>query len=92
MDLHDAPPIELFTFCRLLRTAYHSTFTRTEIMSVFEKSGTWPVDHAKLLNVPRPSDADDLGRILSVDELENLYLQRRLHARERILRKDVTIA
>ena len=91
-EIQNSPPLVVYDICKVLNVAYECAFIPTVIKSSFAKCGIWPVDRALLSNSPPPLDAENTSKLLSVDELEELYTHRRLSARQRILRADIEIS
>lgn len=70
--------LDTYGFCSMLRSAYHAAFTRSNIQASFRRSQIWPLNPIKVLGVPRPLNAENMSRVLTVPELEvNLDSTRR---------------
>lgn len=57
---------------KILCQAYYTSFTRTNIMATFEKSGMWLVNPARWMSVPVNRSARDVGTVLTVPEIDAL--------------------
>ncbi len=65
--------LDEYSYCGMMARVYELSFTRKNIQPSFEKAVIRPLDPLRLLSAPRPSDADDLGTILDVEELQVLF-------------------
>ena len=91
IEIETLEAFDIYQLCTLVKKAFTKAFTRQEIMSAFERSGLWPVNHQKILGVPRRANDASSTRLLSVDEIEKLFLEKRAMARRRLLGSDVSI-
>ncbi len=83
--------LDEFSYCGMMARAYELSFTRKNIQSSFEKAGIWPLDPSRLLSAPRPRGVDDLGTILGVEELQELFEEKRRSVRSSIIGADARI-
>lgn len=83
---------DTFEFCALLRSAFYAAFTRKNIIASFRRSGICPFDASRLLSVALPRSAKNVAEIVSVQDLEDLYEERRRAVRTSILGADAQIA
>ena len=58
-------------------------------MEAFEKAGMWPMNEKALMSDPSHKSFEDVETILSVEELEKLYGERKKRARARMLGEGV---
>ena len=84
--------MDVYELCATLKMSYIHAFTPRCIISAFKSSGLWPVDHAVLMSVPRPRDSHDNITLMSVEEMEALFMEKRKCARCRILSESGTIS
>ena len=75
-----------------VREAFHRSFLRSEIQSAFRRAGLWPVDHTKLLAVPRKLNSNSESPVLSVSELESLFVEKIKNARQMVLGQELEVA
>ena len=92
IDLQTLHAFDLFQMCTLIRRAFFQAFNPCEIISAFERAGLWHINHRKLLCVPRRESNSPESRLVSVEELELLFYEKRAAARREILGDDITIA
>lgn len=64
--------LEQFDFLTLMREAYEASFTRANITSANEMTVLWPVAPQGQLGSPRPCSTNDVFRVLSVKEMEEM--------------------
>lgn len=83
--------LNTFDFCSLLKTAFDSAFSKSNIMASFRRSGIWPLDPNKLLRVPRPASGQELTRVLGVGELKALLEEKLGRARRGVLGEDAAL-
>lgn len=86
-----AEKIDAFEFCALMRAAYREAFTAKNIKSSFARAGIWPLDPNRLLSVPRPRSADDVGDIVGVIELQAMYQEKRQAERSALHGSDAKV-
>ena len=77
--------------CSLIRHAYDRSFTKQNIQASFRRSGIWPLDHTKLLNVVRPSTAGSAASIMSPEDLYDAFKKRQEEMRGEVLGSDANI-
>lgn len=70
----------MYSYFYLMRHAYHKSFTRKNISSLFCRAGLWPIDSPRLLFSPPQHDADDIGTVLSPQYLDKLMEEKRCSA------------
>ena len=83
-------PTTVFAFTDMLIAAYHETFTSNNIQSSFVRSGVWPVDRKRLMNVSRPRDST-LNTTYMVEEMEGMIQARRQMVSESIFGEQVIV-
>ena len=64
---------DLFDFCKVLKFAYNAAVTPQNIRESFRRAGLWPVDHTRILGVPRPATAEARAPIRSAAEREEQF-------------------
>lgn len=67
VDIPNAPPVDVHSFCLILRYAFNKVFNRHEIQSLFLIPRIWPVDRKQVVSTLKPCDADDLRNFRAVD-------------------------
>lgn len=70
-------PYDCFDFLKLLTEAYNSAMTPSNVRSAFRRSGLWPVRPLELLGTPRPQSAENPSTIISVEEMEDMMVEKR---------------
>ena len=91
IDEHASRTFDTYDFCSMLRSAYNGVFTRAIVKETLEKSGMWLIIAARHLAAPLHRSGRELGNLLSVHQLEELYNERRKTARVRILGENVIV-
>ena len=81
---------DIFDMCSLIRDAYVNSFTVKNIQASFYCSGIWPLDGGKRLNYPRPATTSADARIMSVEELQAAFQEKRKVLRDSIRGADAT--
>ena len=71
-----------FDLLHMITRAYAASFTKTNILSSFRKSGLWPFDGSALLGVPHPATASEPDAMITVDQLSAMLYAKRAQARE----------
>ena len=82
----------VYELCATIKMAYIYAFTPRCIISAFKSFGLWPVDRTVLMSVPRPRDNHDNLTLMSVEEMEALFMDKRKCARYRILGESGTVS
>lgn len=77
-----AHSLDLYNYCDCLRVAYKKAFTPDNISAGFKRAGLWPFDPTRLLGTPRPESAAQGARLVSVDELMRMMVEKKRLARE----------
>ena len=72
---------DIFDYLKIMREAFSLAFTRRNILSGFAEAGIWPLHAPALLSRPLPESARNRGRILTVDELADLFELKRSERR-----------
>ena len=61
----------------MINETYMSTFTRSTIMNIFEQAEMRIVDRTKHMSNPLLESSSAAEKLLSVDEMEKLYNERK---------------
>ena len=80
-----------FDFCEVLKFAYNASVTPQNIWASFRRAGLWPVDHTRILEVPRPATADARAPIRSAAELEEQFRKKLQEVRSTLLGSDTIL-
>ena len=73
--------IDVYQLCALLRYAFYRPFTHSNIVQSFSRAGLWPIDHKRLLSVPRAKNNDDQIILLSMSDMEQILIEEKERAR-----------
>lgn len=69
----------------MMHAAHDYAFKREIIASLFRQCRVWALNTTKLLNVPLPSNVDNIGETLSMDKLDALMQNVRLRIKMTVL-------
>lgn len=64
--------VDIYNYCAMMAQAYDHGFAKYNIRASSRRTELWPVDGSRLLSVPRPRSAEDVGTIVGVEELQTL--------------------
>ena len=89
MDLLGIKFFDMYDFCALLRHAYETSFTTRNVSAGFRRSRIWLLDTRKIITGPLLKDTDEIGTLVSPEQLLQLYEEKRECARKEIIGEDV---
>ena len=79
------------TFCRMLTFAYGKSFTLHNIKTGFRRAGLFPLNSSQLLSIPRTISHAEPEVEMEVDELEQLFEEKRLRMCDQVLGEDTVL-
>ncbi len=74
-DPNSSNVYDIFDFCGILSYAFKKAFVPQNYYCRFRRSGIWPLDSSKLLNIERPLSSENSTRRATVTEMMSM-LQR----------------
>ncbi len=83
--------ITTYEYCDFMRRAYHSSFTRQNVVSSFRRAGLWSLVPKRLATAPLRRNVNDGGTLIAADALMSLYEHKRNEIRKGILGSEVKI-
>jgi len=88
MSIQENRAYDLIDICAMMSQAYEETFTSKTIGVGFQRAGIWSRDAKRLLNYPIPANGSSASKLLTFDELEEMYEAKRKAYRTRLMGGD----
>ena len=87
-EKHTITPYE---YCDFMGRAYHSSFTRQNVVFSFRRAGLWPLVPKRFATAPLSRDVNDGGTLIATDAPMSLYEQKRDEIRKSVLGSEVKV-